>query len=183
MLPEIWGSHGFERLLPDGTRHSNSLTHIIERDLLRYVKAFTDCGIIKFCEKKSSGIAVHWRGLNINEIAHISEKVLKISNEIKNEFIVVSDFDGGKEIRVKGVDKGTAVKVVLSEAVDGGIVAYLGDDLTDEDAFRQLGQSGLKVLVRDELRETLADLWLKPPADLIFFLEQWLKHSAVKKPA
>ena len=53
------------------------------------------------------------------------------------------------------------------------VASYLGDDLTDEDAFRALKGRGLSVLVRNELRETLADIWLKPPGELIDFLLKW----------
>jgi len=63
------------------------------------------------------------------------------------------------------------------------VAAYLGDDLTDEDAFKQLGQRGLKVLVRKVLRDTLADIWLEPPDELIWFLKKWEKTCRNKKPA
>ncbi|MBU1936081.1 trehalose-phosphatase, partial [bacterium] len=57
---------------------------------------------------------------------------------------------------------------------EGATVAYLGDDLTDEDAFRVLKGKGLGVLVRPEFRPTTADLWLQPPDDLIEFLKNWI---------
>lgn len=60
------------------------------------------------------------------------------------------------------------------------MVAYLGDDQTDEDAFRaleKLGEHGLSVLVRTHVRETAADIWIKPPEQLIEFLENWLLAS------
>ena len=59
-------------------------------------------------------------------------------------------------------------------------MAYLGDDQTDEDAFRavgDIGEKGLSVLVRTHVRETAADVWIKPPQQLIEFLENWLLAS------
>jgi trehalose-phosphatase len=91
----------------------------------------------------------------------------------------VADFDGGKEIRIKGIDKGSAVNKVMSTAMAGSVSAYLGDDLTDEDAFLQMGDTGLKVLIRDKLRSTLADIRLVPPDDLVWFLEKW-RDSCLK---
>jgi hypothetical protein len=32
---------------------------------------------------------------------------------------------------------------------------------------------GLAVLVRAELRDTAADLWIRPPRELIAFLRRW----------
>jgi len=54
-------------------------------------------------------------------------------------------------------------------------VAYLGDDLTDERAFRALGRAGLSVLVRPEWHTTAAALWIRPPEDLREFLTRWLQ--------
>lgn len=57
-------------------------------------------------------------------------------------------------------------------------VAYLGDDLSDEAAFRavqRVGRRGLGVLVRREWRDTAAEVWLRPPGELKGFLERWVK--------
>jgi len=86
------------------------------------------------------------------------------------------EFEAGLELRV-GRDKGGAVEAILAEAGTSGPVAYLGDDLTDEAAFRVvngLGPRGLSVLVRRELRETEAQIWLRPPGELKAFLKRWL---------
>jgi trehalose-6-phosphatase len=53
-------------------------------------------------------------------------------------------------------------------------IAYLGDDQADEEAFRALQNRGLRILVRPEWRETAADVWLRPPEELVDFLFQWL---------
>jgi trehalose-6-phosphatase len=66
---------------------------------------------------------------------------------------------------------------VLSETAAGGQIAYLGDDLTDEDAFRALKPRGLAVLVRAVLRDTSADVWIRPPRGLLHFLERWRDAS------
>jgi trehalose-6-phosphatase len=57
-------------------------------------------------------------------------------------------------------------------------VAYLGDDLSDEAAFRainQIGSRGLSVLARQKRRESAAKVWLRTPGELREFLERWVE--------
>jgi trehalose-6-phosphatase len=56
-------------------------------------------------------------------------------------------------------------------------VAYLGDDLTDEDAFAAVGDRGLSFLVRGEARASNARYWLRPPEELLEFLDGWLASA------
>ena len=82
-------------------------------------------------------------------------------------------FEAGLELRVAHPNKGDAVSSILEGLHPDVKVAYLGDDLTDEDAFHTLTNRGLTVLVRRAFRETCAQTWLKPPHELIGFLEQY----------
>ena len=82
--------------------------------------------------------------------------------------------DGGVEMRMPDLDKGDAIRTVLKETSRNTPVAYLGDDLTDERAFRALGSRGLSILVRTKPRRTAAQVWLKPPDELLDFLSRWL---------
>ncbi len=67
-----------------------------------------------------------------------------------------------------------------SETGSGAAVAYLGDDRTDEDAFRELNGKGLSVLVRKEQRPTAAEIWIEPPAELLDFLEKWRRTAPIR---
>ena len=49
---------------------------------------------------------------------------------------------------------------------------YIGDDITDEDAFRALAGRGLGVLVAEEPRETAAEYQLRDPGEVRAFLER-----------
>ena len=64
------------------------------------------------------------------------------------------EFDGGLEIRARKAHKGDAVRGFLDEISPSAPVAYLGDDMTDEQAFQAMGVRGITVLVRPEWRET-----------------------------
>jgi trehalose 6-phosphate phosphatase len=173
--PEIWGSHGLERLLPDGLYETAPMEKFALKGLADGQYFLSSIGLSERCELKPGCVAVHWRGLDDKDIQEVKSKVepewLKIANEHKLE---LRQFDGGLEIRVPGRDKGNAVETVLSGFEDSYIASYLGDDLTDEDAFRSLKGRGLGALVRKELRETAADIWLIPPEEMINFLSKWL---------
>lgn len=173
--PEIWGAHGWERL-----RQGEAATEIqridpTASDALRRAKAWAEReGLIDRCELKTGSLALHWRGLEREEIETLQAKARAgWSNFSGDTGLELRDFDGGIELRVSGHDKGTVVETILSECRAGATVAYLGDDLTDEDAFAALAGKGLSVLVRPELRPTAAQLWLRPPDELLLFLEKW----------
>jgi trehalose-6-phosphatase len=86
-------------------------------------------------------------------------------------------FDGGMELRVSGQTKGSAVQQLLQE-VQPDAAAFLGDDKTDEQAFEALAGHGLCVHVRPEpQKSTQATVWLRPPEELLAFLDAWIEAS------
>lgn len=177
---EVWGSHGLERMLPDGSYRQVSIDPETAK-LLSQVEAWvTAAGLSSHAEIKPGGIAIHWRGMPDAEIERVEAQTLEGWRSLaERPELKLLKFEGGLELRIVRPDKGDAVAAVLedSDAEDSDTaIAYLGDDLTDEDAFRVLDGRGLTVLVRPEYRETRAKVWLKPPQELIGFLEQWLKN-------
>jgi trehalose-6-phosphatase len=83
------------------------------------------------------------------------------------------NFQDGLEFRFSQRNKGDAVREVLKAVQPGAKIAYLGDDITDEAAFEALEGAGDSVLVRSRYRPTAARRWLKPPEELITYLERW----------
>lgn len=172
--PEIWGSHGWEHIDANGQYTIASLDQT-SAEVLAQARKFIDAsGLAEFCEQKPVSLAIHWRGLTPELSSEIRSKVEKKWRELEQQAnLSVSDFDGGIELRVLGKNKGTAVEAIIHELSDEAIVAYLGDDITDEDAFVTLQDKALNVLVRQELRPTSADVWLRPPEELLDFLSRW----------
>jgi trehalose-phosphatase len=172
--PEIWGVHGFERRLPDGTRTSG---HMDRRSLHTFEKAVSWAkveGLEHLVEQKPGAVALHWRGLAPSASDEIYRQTKKALLPLtRSSRLGIVEFDGGIELRVRNSNKGHVAKEIVREMGDVPI-AYLGDDRTDEDAFRALQGRGLTVLVRPELRPTSAELWLRPPEELLLFLNDWL---------
>jgi trehalose-phosphatase len=70
-------------------------------------------------------------------------------------------------------DKGTALGWLLEAlglAASGSFPIYIGDDVTDEDAFRAVGKNGLAVVVRGRQGKTRASFALEDPAAVREFL-------------
>lgn len=179
--PEIWASHGWEHLPQQANEaEATRLLDPLSRDLLdKAAMRLRAAGFGERLEEKPFSIAAHWRGLDEADALRIAALTLEAWDDIlPGSALEVHRFDGGYELRVRGRNKGFAVNATL-DALDGQIAAaFLGDDLTDEDAFAALAGRGLRVLVRPEQRETLADLWIRPPEELLEFLEAWRSHSS-----
>jgi trehalose-phosphatase len=178
--PEIWGSHGWERLLPDGKRVVEQPRPEASRALASASSAVEalmtqDARL----ERKLASIALHWRALTPQRAEELKRRAHEVwAPMVREGAVELLPFDGGLELRTVGCNKQYAVKAVLSETAEEVAIAYLGDDITDEDAFRAVKARGVGVLVRPEFRETAADIWLKPPHELIEFMRRW----AVRKP-
>jgi alpha,alpha-trehalase len=72
-------------------------------------------------------------------------------------------------------DKGKAVLWLLEELNLGRTDArpiYIGDDRTDEDAFRALEQRGVGILVSEKPRSTAASYSLEDPSEVERFLRE-----------
>ena len=177
-IPEIWGSHGFERRLPDGSMIAQDIASNSRKYLEKAYSWMKEHGFDEDCELKPASLAFHWRRRKKNERLLLDEKVRSGWTPFtKDGNFSIHKFDGGLELRYDSFNKGKAVQQILNEYDKETVVAYLGDDLTDEDAFRALKGKGLSVLIRDTYRDTQADCWLKPPAELLDFLHNWDRFS------
>ncbi|HSA23317.1 MAG TPA: trehalose-phosphatase, partial [Myxococcota bacterium] len=169
---EIWGCHGGERRLPDGSAWRHELSALQAVGLLRATaikQAVQALG--GRLEIKRLAVAAHHRGCPAQAVHAIRALVRGDWQALARQFdLSVVEFDGGLELRLPGLGKAHAVEVMLAEAPTALPIAFLGDDETDEDGFRAVRGRGLGVLVRPELRPTAADLWIQPPEELFWFL-------------
>ena len=174
--PEIWGAQGLERLRSDDFCELPHLDGSARQALWEADTWIDGLGIHHLAEHKPGSLAVHWRGLSRDHQCDMRKSVLLGWLPVAHRTgMVLQEFDCGVEIRMPHPNKGDAVRTILGEMDEEAALAYLGDDESDEDAFRALQDRGLGALVRPRQRETSADIWLKPPADLLVFLCNWLE--------
>lgn len=180
--PEIWGSHGVERLLPDGSYEVDAPPPQQQAGLQLAIRSLRGAGLAARMETKPGGVAVHWRGVSPGEKNVIENKVRTLcASAVSEHGLELLPFDGGLELRAPSRNKGDAVTAILAEAGAGVAAAYLGDDQTDENAFRAIKGHGLALLVRPEPRPTIADVWLRPPDELVQFLRDWLAACGAER--
>ena len=173
---EVWGLHGAERLYPDGRRELQVAGAPAQKDLDEVRELLRRDSLGGLFEDKPNAAVMHWRGASTHKARAIEARTRQLFEPLAQmDGLSLLEFEAGLELRV-GRDKGGAVEAILEEAEAIAPVAFLGDDLTDEAAFRAVnavGARGLSALVRRERRETSAAIWLRPPEEVRAFLLRW----------
>ena len=177
-LDELYyaGSHGFDIAGPRGLRHVHpdgvravpalDAAEKMLRDALRGID-----GVL--VERKRFSLAVHVRLVRddaaVAAVERAVDRALRQHHSLRKG-LGKKVFDLQPDI---AWDKGAAVLWLLRAlGFDGPDVlpVYLGDDLTDEDAFRALAGRGLGIAVLDQDRPTAADYRLDDPAQVRLLL-------------
>jgi len=175
-LPEIWGCHGLERLRCDGQYSCQPLDLQTEMALRHACEQLESGGLEELAESKAGCVTVHWRGLSLKHVEEAKSAAYRHLGKFAGQAgLLLSECDGGLELRSRKCNKARAVEAVLAELSPECPVAYLGDDATDEDAFRALNGRGLTILVRPTYHFTAAQFWLRPPDELERFLRDWIR--------
>lgn len=184
-LPGIWyaGSHGFELTAPDGTHHQNDAASaaipVLEQAAAELRDKFGSiAGVV--VEHKRFGVAVHYRNALRERVAEVAAEVRATGR--RDELRVTT---GREVIELRpnlDWDKGRTLNWVmdhLQETNPGHLVpVYLGDDITDEDAFDAVRAGpvrGIPIVVRhdeDGDRTTAALYALDSPAQVSEFTER-----------
>lgn len=174
---EVWGLHGAERLYSDGRRELEEAEPEIRQKLGNLREQLRRDALGGLFEDKPNAAVMHWRGHSPRKAQLIEKRTRALFEPLAQlDGLALLEFEAGLEIRA-GRDKGGAVEAIIAEAAPCAPVCYLGDDLTDEAAFRAVNAARgphLSVLVRQQWRETAADAWLRPPEEMRTFLSQWL---------
>ncbi|WP_419478416.1 trehalose-phosphatase [Ilumatobacter sp.] len=125
-------------------------------------------------ERKRFAIAVHYRQVPDEHHGTVAATVARIAPGHSTLRVA-----GGKmifELRPDiQWDKGTALNWLTAELgvdVDEVLPVYIGDDVTDEDAFRELEHRGLGIVVGREERSTRARYALDDTDEVRLFLDE-----------
>ncbi|MFQ5691659.1 MAG: trehalose-phosphatase [Nitrospinota bacterium] len=170
----VIGGHGFEVRDESGrwTRHALSPEEAGGLDASE--EAARRAGFGDRLERKAASVALHTRGLAPAEARRMEETVRALwTGTPAGDRIECRSFDGGIELRVRGRNKGVAVGELLESMPAGTLAVYVGDDETDEDAFRALKGRGFGFKVGAADAPTAAEGRLADCAAVRAFLERW----------
>jgi len=170
-------SHGFDIAGPNGLAASRGEQFLddLDRNEARARNALQAIeGIL--IERKKFSIAIHYREVadeNILRVKQIVEAILEDSSGLKCTA-------GKKVIELQpnlDWNKGKAVAWLIAQVLrlDRGLVLpiYIGDDITDEDAFKELHDNGIGILVGEGgLDVSSAHYWLENPEQVSLFLQR-----------
>ncbi len=174
------GSHGFEIVDPQGkveiSEEAKAIRTVIDEvhaklsDRLKDVKG-------ALVEHVKYTISTHYRLVSDKDFPKIEEAV----EDILKEYSQLRKTSGKKvfEIRPR-IDwhKGKAVEWILNVlGYDPGkhLAIYIGDDVTDEDAFAALEGKGFGILVADKVRDSNAAYMIKDTHDVRKVLEFFIR--------
>lgn len=178
------GSHGFDIAGPGGLylRHPGALALLPELDAAEAALVARLAGVPGVqLERKRFSLAVHYRRVPAPQAALVAAAVAveaaarprlrRTAGKMVFELRPALDWH-----------KGRAVEWLLEALGREGpavLPLYLGDDLTDEDAFRALQMRGLGVVVREgRPRSTFARYALESPLEVRRFLQALGDHLA-----
>jgi trehalose-phosphatase len=174
------GSHGFDIAGPKGKRLVHQLGQEFLPALDQAEKSLRSRleGRIPGCqvERKKFSIAVHYRLVQEDKVREVEEAVDRVLHKHgklrkgsgKKVFELQPDIDW---------NKGKALLWLLEQLKldrSGVLPIYVGDDVTDEDAFKVLVDRGLGLAVQGGDRPTAARYFLRDPAEVEKFLQTLL---------
>jgi alpha,alpha-trehalose-phosphate synthase [UDP-forming]/trehalose-phosphatase len=169
------GNHGAE--IWDGTKlvvspHLGDNITLME-NILKELKESLSSVPGVFIEEKGITASVHYREIAPHDTGKVFDRFWSIADRHKDLFRITS---GKKvlEIRPYGIwNKGDAVKWILKNLDGERVPVYIGDDVTDEDAFNVLRGSGISICIG---RSQMADYYLKTQDEVERFL-RWIGQN------
>jgi trehalose-phosphatase len=188
-IPGLWyaGSHGFEMIAPDGSHHQNEVAASAVPILARAAEELSSelaeiPGVA--VEHKRFAVAVHYRNAAPPAAAAVTAAVHRAG---AGHGLRVTAGRKVVELRPKlDWDKGKTLEWITDRIAgqEPLLPIYIGDDLTDEDAFDSVLHDGIGIVVRhseDGDRSTAARFSLADPAHVCEFIEQLVDECDVDR--
>jgi alpha,alpha-trehalase len=174
------GSHGFDILGPRGQdftleKGEDFLPTLdrAETELRQRLSRIEGARI----ERKRYSVAIHYRQVDTKDVPSVEKQVDQVIDGLANLANKLKKTCGKKVFDLQpDIDwhKGKAVGWILEELglnTPEVVPLYIGDDVTDEDAFRELEAAGITIAVQEAKARTAAEYQLSHPDAVRQFLD------------
>ena len=167
------GSHGFDIAGAGGLRRELGVAYLpmldeAETELREALDEIPGAQL----ERKHFSVAAHYRNVNqrdafrvalgMDAVAAKHRELRRIDEKKVYELLPDIDWNKGKAVlwllETLGLERRNVLPI------------YIGDDRTDEDAFRAIETRGVAILVSEQPQITAASYWLNNPEDVERFL-------------
>jgi len=175
----VSASQGVEYYDPEGHAWVHQPSPRQERRLARAADEAAELGLSSFIERKAASLALHTRPMAPEDAERSEEQLCAVwEKDAAANDLECRHFNGGIELRLLDIDKGTVLERLLDGGPPDAFCVYVGDDETDEDAFHAIRGRGIGVRVGDPAVPTKAEGRLADPAAVKEFLEAWLEITS-----
>ena len=158
---EIWD--GKKEIISQGSEGNRRLLE----EFLEKLKIETSHIKGVLIEDKGITASLHFRNVNVRQVGEIFRIFEKIAKEYEDDFRFII---GKKVFEIRPVNiwnKGDAVLWIVENMGEGRFPVYIGDDTTDEDAYRILKNRGLSISIGGSVN---ADYYIKNQGEVKDFL-------------
>lgn len=176
-IKEIYygGNHGLDISGPD-IRYTHPKA-IQSRPVINYAKRKlkNKIGDIEgaWLEDKKFTLSLHFRLVRKEEVIHIKKIFYKTLEEFP-DVKYLSVLKGKKVLELVpnvSCDKGKAISYILDRLKNKCLPIYIGDDKTDENAFKAIRNKGITVRI-GKSKKTAANFYLKRQSEILKFLKE-----------
>jgi trehalose 6-phosphate phosphatase len=176
------GSHGFDIAGAGGLRRELGAAYLpvldtAETELREALDEIPGAQL----ERKHFSVAAHYRNVNENDAFRVAQAVDAVAarhRELRrmdgkkvDELLPDIDWNKGRAVlwllETLGLERGNALSI------------YIGDDRTDEDAFRALKECGVGIIVTEQSQPTTARYSLKNSDEVGHFLQTLVARLSV----
>src|SRR4029453_3334756 len=173
------GSHGFDIVGAGGLRRELGAAYlpVLDTAEMELREALDEISGAQL-ERKHFSVAAHYRNVSehdafkvalaVDAVAAGHRELRRINGKKVYELLPDIDWNKGKAVLwlldTLELERGKAFPI------------FIGDDRTDEDAFRALEERGVGILVSEQPQVTAASYWLNNPEEVERFLRALIEH-------
>jgi len=178
----LGGNHGLELRGPDffWTHPCRGETRALLHRMLPQLRRIQESLAGVEIEDKDASVTLHYRRMDGNDTPALLEMLdrIHIPDQIRLH-------EGKKVFEFRPhVDwhKGSAIRKIADHlSIDDHAIIFLGDDVTDEDAFKELSQEAFTIRVGPASEPSAARISADDPADAVRFLNRVFTSSDSEK--